>query len=141
MNRSQVLEVPKAVYSAMRLLMQAAGHDVPEDGGLLDLTGLALRPRPGGKSTSDLTVSTLLSRTTKEGRVEMSLNGELTQMDLDKAREVVGMLHEAIEAAVSDQLMFTFLVQRVGLSEDSANKALMDFREYRQGSREIVHPN
>jgi hypothetical protein len=50
------------------------------------------------------------------------------------------MLASAIEAAVSDQLIFRFLIQKVGLSEELAAAALLDFRELRQGSRDAVYP-
>jgi hypothetical protein len=90
---------------------------------------------------TDITVGTLLSSRTKEGRVELALNGELTQMDLDKAREVVAMLQSAIEAAISDGMLFKFLTERIGLEPDRAAAALLDFREMRQGSRERVNPS
>lgn len=86
-------------------------------------------------------VGSILSARTKEGMVELALNGQKTQMDLVKAREVRGMLDGAIEAAVSDMLMYRFLIQRIALSESSATAALLDFREFRQGSRETVYPN
>jgi hypothetical protein len=70
-------------------------------------------------------IGSILSQRTKEGLVELTLNGEKTQMDLPKAREVLGMLSGAIEAAVSDQLLFAFLTQKVGLSEGSAAAALL----------------
>ena len=50
------------------------------------------------------------------------------------------MLDAAIEAAVSDQLMFTFLTTKIGLSEHQAGAALLDFRELRQGARTVVFP-
>ena len=85
-------------------------------------------------------IGSILSHRTKEGLVEFVLNGEKTQMDLPKAREVRGMLDGAIEAAVSDQLLFAFLTKKVGLSENAAAAALLDFRELRQGSRSTVFP-
>lgn len=84
-------------------------------------------------------IGTILSHRTKEGMVEFVLNGEKTQMDLAKAREVRGMLDGAIEAAVSDTLIYKFLTEKVGMSEDKAAVALLDFRELRQGSRETVY--
>jgi hypothetical protein len=69
---------------------------------------------------SGVEIGSLFSQRTKEGHVEIAINGERTQMDLDKAREVLGMLSGAIEAAISDQLLYTFLVQRVGVSEEKA---------------------
>ena len=85
-------------------------------------------------------IASILSHRTKEGMVELVVNGEKTQMDLGKAREVRGMLDGAIEAAVSDGLLFAFLTTKVGLSENAAAAALLDFRELRQGSRSTVYP-
>ena len=88
-----------------------------------------------------LEIASIVSQRTKEGMVELTLNGEKTQMDLAKAREVLGMLSGAIEAAVSDQLLFAFLTSRIGLPTDAAARALLDFRELRQGSRVTVYPS
>ena len=90
--------------------------------------------------TSTVEIASILSHRTKQGMVEFQLNDEKTQWDLPKAREILAMLSGAIEAAVSDQLMYEFLIQRVGLDEDRASRALLDFREMRQGSRETVYP-
>jgi hypothetical protein len=85
-------------------------------------------------------IGTILSHRTKQGMVELTLNDEKTQMDLDKAREVLSMLAGAIEAAVSDGLLYAFLTKKVGMHEDRAARALLDFRELRQGSRSTVFP-
>jgi hypothetical protein len=139
-----VLEVSATVYAAVRALLGAAGYehafDDGRDGEVIDMHGIALRSK-GGTAGADITVSTLVSRRDGQGKVEFQLNGELTQMDLDKAREVVGMLQQAIEAAVSDQLIVQFLKEKIGLDADRANAALIDFREMRQGSRDRVHPS
>lgn len=102
--------------------------------------GIALRS-VGGEAGAHITVGSLLSAATKEGRVEMAMDGALTQMDLSKAREVVGMLQGAIEAAATDQMLFAFLTSRVGLSPAEAARALLDFRELRQGTRGVAHPS
>lgn len=140
-----LLQVPATVYAAIRALLAHAGYDhafQDHDGGeVIDMHGLALQPRGGGKASGHITVSTLLSSSSKEGRVELTLNGEITQLDLPKAREVVGMLQGAIEAAASDQMIYTFLTERVGLDPDKAAMALADFREIRQGSKDVVYPS
>jgi hypothetical protein len=139
-----VLDVPRAVYAAIRALLAAASYEHAfhhqADGEVIDMHGIALRSKVGPAAT-DITVGTLLSSRTKQGRVEISLNGELTQMDLDKAREIVGMLQGAIEAAVSDELLYRFLTEKVGMDAERASVGLLDFRELRQGSRERVHPS
>lgn len=138
-----VLDVPKAVYAAVRALLDRADyqHAFHQDDGaeVIDMHGIALRSKDGPTNT-DITVSTLLSSRTQQGRIDFTMNGELTQMDLDKAREVVGMLQGAIEAAISDELMYRFLVEKVNLEPAAASAALVDFREMRQGSRDTVYP-
>jgi hypothetical protein len=105
----------------------------------------------------DIQVVSIYGAKTKQGLVELlitplsgtsGLAGGLkrgdtikVQMDLPKAREVLGMFSGAIEAAVSDGLLVQFLTTRIGLSEDAAARALLDFREMRQGSRQTVYPS
>lgn len=90
--------------------------------------------------TVSVEFASIVSSRTAEGLVEMVVNGEKMQMRLTKAREILGMLSGAIEAAVSDELMFKFLTTRVDLSPDAAAAALLDFREMRQGSKSSVYP-
>ncbi len=89
--------------------------------------------------------TSLVASRTKRGAVSLRVaEGDRmieTVMDLDKAREIHGMLGFAIEAAVSDQLLFQFLVERVGLPPEAAAVALGEFRELRQGSRGVVYPS
>lgn len=83
----------------------------------------------------EIAFSTIVSSRTKMGMIEFSFNNEMSQWDLDKAREIHRMLGEAIEAAISDTLIYQFLVQRIGLDDERASAALLDFRLLRQGSR------
>lgn len=78
---------------------------------------------------------------TQQGLVELTVNDQKVQLDLPKAREILQMLHAAIEAAVSDELFVLFLTQKMGLSIEHAGAALLDFRELRQGSRKRVQPH
>jgi hypothetical protein len=141
-----ILDIPATAYAAVRALLKAAdyGHafHAETDGEVIDMHGIALRSKgaQGAKIGTALEVASILSSRTNEGMVEMSLNGEMTQMELDKAREVVGMLQGAIEAAVSDELLYRFLTSRLGIEPRKASAALLDFREMRQGSRETVYP-
>lgn len=91
--------------------------------------------------TDEVAFSTILSQRTKMGMIEFSLNDQMSQWDLDKAREIHRMLSEAIEAAVSDTLIYRFLVDKIGLTDDAAGAALLDFRELRQGSRDSIRPS
>lgn len=99
-----------------------------------------LRAKEQG-APDEIEVGSIYGHRTQEGLVELTLNGERTQMDVRKAREVVGMFHEAIEAAISDAVLVRFLVDKVGLPVEAAAAALFDFREIRQGSREKVRPS
>jgi hypothetical protein len=139
-----VLDVPRAVYAAVRSLLVAADYHhalhSEEGGEVIDMHGIALRAKDGPVNT-EITVNTLLSSRTKQGRIDFAMNGELTQMDLDKAREVIGMLQHAVEAAISDELVYRFLTEKVGMDGNRASMALLDFRELRQGSRDTVNPN
>lgn len=94
-----------------------------------------------GAPETRIEVASILSQRTKTGMVELVMNGERAQMNLDKAREVRLMLDGAIEAAVSDTLIYKFLTEKVGLDEDKAGRVLLDFRELRQGSRSTVFPH
>lgn len=118
---------------------------IPQDPGVISLTKQfdqwQRRHGPIEEGSSNVEVSSLLSHRTKEARVELVVNQAKIQVDLDKAREIVGMLQGAIEAAISDQLVYQFLTKKVGLTDAQASAALLDFRELRQGSRDIVNPS
>lgn len=88
-----------------------------------------------------ITTTSILSQRTREGMVELTVNGERAQLDLPKAREVVGMLQGAIEAAATDQMIWKFFIEKVGVDENRAAQILLDFRELRQGSRNLVYPS
>jgi hypothetical protein len=138
-----VLEVPAVVYAAVKALMMRAGREdaINDTTARIDMQGIALTVKAGTDLAAEITIGTLLSSLTHEGRIEFAVNAEIVQMDLTKAREVVGMFHEAIEAAVSDELIHKFLTQRLGLDPSRAAMALLDFRELRQGSVDSVHPS
>ena len=90
--------------------------------------------------TDNIAFSTILSQRTKMGMIEFSFNEEMSQWDLDKAREIHQMLGQAIEAAVSDTLLYQFFTQKIGFDDEKASRVLLDFRELRQGSRESLRP-
>lgn len=94
------------------------------------------------KNTSDanqieIWMETILSNRTKEGMVNFSLKQNdtevKTQWDIRKAKEIRDMLTECIEAAISDTLIYKFMHEKVGMSDEKASMVLLDFRELRQG--------
>lgn len=94
---------------------------------------------PDEKKLHELELSTILSNKTKAGMVNMTIDGKIiAQWDIAKARTIHRMLGECIEAAIADTMIYTYLVERVGLSEEKASMALMDFRVIRQGGLDAV---
>ena len=85
-------------------------------------------------------IGSILSSRTLVGAVELTINGDKIQMDLAKAREVRGMLDGAIEAAVTDEIVFRFMTTRVGMDPAAAAALLLELRELRQGTRETSWP-
>lgn len=89
--------------------------------------------------TISLEIGTILSHKTKEGMINFKIEGSIeAQWDIPKAKEIHRMLGEAIEAAVSDTLIYKFFREKIGFDEQKSSMVLMDFRELRQGSRETV---
>lgn len=90
----------------------------------------------------ELTLTTILSTETKKGRVCLYIdNKQIAQWDVDKAREIHRMLGEAIEAAITDEMIFTFFKTKLNLDDNSAIAVLRDFREIRQGDKGITNVN
>lgn len=138
-----VLDVSGPAFAEILAKLAAAGysHAIHQEDGrdLIDMHGVALAMDRTPRPAVDVEIGSILSRSTKEGRIELRVNAETVQMSLDKAREIHAMLGAAIEAAISDQLLFAFLTAKIGLDEREASTAMLDFRELRQGSRDVVH--
>lgn len=93
------------------------------------------------KKEQHLEIASIVSGETLQGMVELSIDGKVIQRwDVAKAREICGMLHGAIEAAVSDEIIVKFMMTRMKLDKEHAVLVLRDFRELRQGSKETVYP-
>lgn len=94
---------------------------------------------------TEIELATILSSRTSEGMVEFTITqGNTvikTQWDISKAKVIRNMLLEAIEAAISDTLIFKFMRDVVGMSDEKAAMVVYDFRELRQGTKEAVNPN
>lgn len=134
------LEVPGVVFAAVKALLQRAdGRTI--DGPEIDMHGIAMVARKGSKTEGEFSVGTILSARDGAGKVEIALGGELMQVDVAKAKVIVGMLHEAIEAAITDEMVSKFLIGEFRLSQEQAAIAVGRMREYRQGSRDVVNPS
>ena len=90
----------------------------------------------------NIELCTILSNRTKQGMVEFIITKDgvktKVQWDINKAREISIMLHEAIEAAISDTMIYQYMKDRIGLTEEKALMAVADFRVVRQGSKDTI---
>jgi hypothetical protein len=111
------------------------GDGLVGDGLLLEIS-TDLQAGPGG-----IEIASILSHRTKRGRVNLQIDGVHAQFDVAKAKEIHRMLGEAIEAAISDEVLFRFLRERIKLSEEAATMAMQDFRTIRQGGPGAVTPH
>jgi len=98
----------------------------------------------------NIEIETILSNRTKKGmvnfKIEELVENEVvktivTQWDLTKARYIRDMLSSAIEAAVSDEMIYQFFIEKVKLDDARASQILLDFREIRQGSKGVINPS
>jgi len=137
-----ILEVPGVVYAAVKALLTRAKyeHTFQQDGAI-DMHGIALKAQPGAKTDGLIEIGTIISSTSGRARVEVQIGTEVAQWDIGNAKTVHTMLGEAIEAAISDELIMKFLTERVHLPKEKAASLLVEFRELRQGSREAVNPS
>ena len=85
-------------------------------------------------------VKTLVAAASGEARVELMFGDFKIQLSVGSAKEVVQLLHEGIEAAISDELIFKFFTTRMNLPREQAVMVLRDFRVLRQGTEDTVFP-
>ena len=141
-----LLEVPPVVYAAMKALLQRAEGDAwrqraNDQDSALDMHGLAVVPRAAARTDGLLEIGTIISSTHGRARVEVQIGTEVAQWDIGDAKKINAMLTEAIEAAISDELIMKFLTEKVGLPADKCARLLIEFRELRQGSKGTVNPS
>lgn len=122
---NDVIRVVKA--SAARLFAELAAKGLGPD-------GITIRIETDKATEGSIEISSILSGRTKRGRVNVNLEGAHVQLDIAKARVVYHMLGEAIEAAISDEVVYTWLREELGLDDERASIALHRFRELRQGT-------
>lgn len=101
-----ILELSGPAFAEIRTKLAAAGYadaiHPDDDREVIDMHGLAVAMDQSPRPPVDIELASILSQATKEGKVELKVNGETVQMSLDKAREVHGMLGSAIEEALEE---------------------------------------
>lgn len=68
--------------------------------------------------------------------VDMVAFGKLIQMDPETARQLALNLLQAAEAALGDEMFWTFLVKEIGLDEQVAARGLVRLRNAREQNEE-----
>jgi hypothetical protein len=93
------------------------------------------------KGYDDVNVSSGYGSSSRKGFVELTINDQRTQMEIKKAIEIAVMMIEAASAASVDAAVMQLMRDRVGIDDDERlGRILLDLREMRQGSRDVVRP-
>jgi hypothetical protein len=96
------------------------------------------RPTTGHDNVS---VASGYGSASQKGFVELTINDQRTQMEIKKAIEIAVMIIDAAGAAATDAALMRLLRERVGITDtERLGRILLDLREMRQGSRDIVRP-
>jgi hypothetical protein len=95
---------------------------------------------PNEVKMHNVEIGTILSQRTKEGKINIFKDNEqIFQFSIKEASRIHKMLGEAIEAAVSDQIIYQFMREKVGVDDIKASMMLLEFRELRQGTRGTLY--
>ena len=72
----------------------------------------------------------------KKGMVEIRLEDKRIQTSVQEAKDFAHSILEAAEAAETDDFLMTYLLEKVGITEEENRaKVLMDFRMFRDKKR------
>jgi hypothetical protein len=80
---------------------------------------------------NELQVSTVVSQSTGQGRLDIVWLGQILQMSPEEARGTAWVLIEASSQAEAEADMSRFLKEHIGLPEKDAAQMLLAFRRYR----------
>ncbi len=80
----------------------------------------------------EFSVRNLVSNRTKEGLVELVLDGKpLAQLTVSEAREISQNINECAAVAECEAHLLAFLMDRIKLTTEQAAQILADFRQRR----------
>lgn len=85
-----------------------------------------------GDTTGELTIHNIVSQATGEGRLDVRWGETLTQVSIEKAREIGWMFFEAAAVAQSEADMLRFMVERLGMPRERLGAVLYDLRQFRK---------
>lgn len=85
---------------------------------------------PSNKA-AEFKISTVLNKETKHTFVQMNWGEQVAQLTPLQARQHALAILEAADAATTDLLMFEWLQDAVGMSEEQAMGAMASFRDAR----------
>jgi len=80
-----------------------------------------------------LWASSMYGAETRRGLVTLEIGKEKRHINPTEARAFAYSILEAAEAAETDEMIVTFLMDRVHLQVEDAAKVLVDFRKLRDG--------
>jgi len=83
------------------------------------------------KGRGELSVTSLVSHASGEGRLDVVWHGAVAQLSPQEARSTAWILIEAASVAEAEAALMRFLKAEVGLPEEKAAIMLAHFREYR----------
>lgn len=79
----------------------------------------------------EFAVTSVVSRSTGEGKLDVAWHGMLAQIDPVKAREIAWMLLEAASIAEAEAMLVRFARDKIGISEGQGTALLNDLRAFR----------
>ncbi|MGH9238769.1 MAG: hypothetical protein ACRD3G_12090 [Vicinamibacterales bacterium] len=74
------------------------------------------------------------------GGIVVETANVMLQLDIPSAQRVAMNIFGCAEAAISDMTVFHLLTEGVGLDFKKAGRLLIELRERRQGTRDVVFP-
>jgi hypothetical protein len=83
------------------------------------------------KGRGEMSVTSLVSHATGEGRLDVVWHGVIKQLSPQEARSTAWVLIEAASVAEAEAALMRFLKAEVGLPEEKAAIMLAHFRDYR----------
>lgn len=79
----------------------------------------------------EFSVTSVVSMTTGEARLDVTFHGQVAQVDPVKGREMAWMLLEGASIAEAEAMLVRFSRQKFGITEGQATALLNDLRSFR----------
>lgn len=97
--------------------------------------------KPLTREDDDFQVASGYNSAKSRGHVSFKTGTIEHQLEPKKAKLVGHWLIEAAEAAINDTVVMEFIKTKVGIRDARLGQILLDLREIRQGTRDVVYEN